>query len=139
MPINLCQISPPSPLHSPSNFPSRRGEGTYLRLDQHQIDEQDDEIMLDIFVAETSAVLTHGEPHTMAGRSARIFRVQLAGGKPAFYTYGHFVASGSRDEMACYYCWRFQHVMTRDGLCAKVLTSCLGSISQHRNAVMLSW
>ena len=39
---------------------------TYLWLDQHQIDEQHDEIMLDIFVGEALAAWTLCETHTFA-------------------------------------------------------------------------
>ena len=39
---------------------------TYLWLDQHQIDEQYDKIMLDVFVGEAFAAWTLCEPHTFA-------------------------------------------------------------------------
>ena len=39
---------------------------TYLWLDQHQIDEQHDEIMLDIFVGEAFAAWTLCKPHTFS-------------------------------------------------------------------------
>lgn len=39
---------------------------TYLWLDQHQINEQHDEIMLDIFVGEAFAAWTLRETHTFA-------------------------------------------------------------------------
>jgi hypothetical protein len=35
---------------------------THLRLDQNEIDEQDNEVMLDVFVAEAPAVLAHCQP-----------------------------------------------------------------------------
>jgi hypothetical protein len=38
----------------------------YLRLDQHQIDEQDDEIMLDVFVRESLTARTLRETHALA-------------------------------------------------------------------------
>lgn len=40
----------------------------YLRLDQDQVDEQDDVVMLDIFVAEAAAVLADREADVVAAR-----------------------------------------------------------------------
>ena len=39
---------------------------TYLWLNQHQVDEQHDEIMLDVFVGEAFAAWTLCEPHAFA-------------------------------------------------------------------------
>jgi len=39
---------------------------TYLWLDQHQIDEQYDEVMLDVFVRKAFAARTLCEPHTFS-------------------------------------------------------------------------
>lgn len=41
---------------------------THLRLDQDQIDEQNDVVMLDVFVAEAPAVLADREPDVVAAR-----------------------------------------------------------------------
>ena len=41
---------------------------SYLGLDQHQIDEQNDHIMLDIFVGEALAPRTLRQSHTLAQR-----------------------------------------------------------------------
>lgn len=41
---------------------------THLRLDQDQVDEQDDVVMLDVFVAEAPAVLADREPDVVAAR-----------------------------------------------------------------------
>lgn len=38
----------------------------YLRLDQHQVDEEDHKIMLDIFVGEAIAIGTLREPDALA-------------------------------------------------------------------------
>lgn len=41
---------------------------TYLRLDQDQIDKQNDKVVLDIFVTEAATVLAHRQPDVVSGR-----------------------------------------------------------------------
>ena len=50
--------------------------------------------MLDVFIAETSAVLAHGQSHSMAGRfvvGAGVFGVQSLDGIAALYADRHFI------------------------------------------------
>lgn len=49
-----------------ASFPWAKDCSTYLWLDQHQIDEQHDEIMLDVFVGEAFAAWALRETHTFA-------------------------------------------------------------------------
>lgn len=65
---------------------------TYLRLDQNQIDKKHNKVMLNVFVAESPAVLAHSEAHAMACRlviCARVLCVQSLHWIPAFYTDRH--------------------------------------------------
>ena len=62
----------------------------YLWLDQDQIDKQHHEIVLDVFVAETPAVLAYCQPDIVP---ARLVAAALApeglDGVPTFYTNRH--------------------------------------------------
>jgi hypothetical protein len=72
---------------------------THLRLDQHEVDEQHHEIMLDVFVRELVAPRALRQPHAFAERSVvrfRVFRVQCLHRVPAFDAYGHCIARGAR-------------------------------------------
>ena len=67
-------------------------ENTYLRLDQDQIDEEDDEIMLDVLVCEAFAARALGQPHTFAERlviGLAVCCVERADRIPAFNAYRH--------------------------------------------------
>ena len=66
----------------------------HLRLDQHQINEQDYGIVLNVFVAEAAAVLADREAHSMAGGfvvGAGVFGVQSLDGIAALYADRHFI------------------------------------------------
>ena len=43
--------------------------GTYLRLDQDQVNEEDNVIMLDILVGKTFTIRTLGQAHTFSKRA----------------------------------------------------------------------
>lgn len=47
----------------------------HLRLDQHQIDEQDDKVMFHVFVGELLAARTLGQAHAFAQRAVIGFAV----------------------------------------------------------------
>ena len=50
--------------------------------------------MLDVFIAETSAVLAHGQSHSMAGRfvvGAGVFGIKSLDGIAALYADWHFI------------------------------------------------
>jgi hypothetical protein len=64
----------------------------YLWFDQDQIDEEDDEVMLDIFVGEALAAGALGQAHAFAEGLVVGFavgRVQVADGIPTFDAYRH--------------------------------------------------
>lgn len=65
MPIHLMVSS-----HQPSSSrsPDAQQQATHLRLDQDQIDKQDNIVMLNIFVAKAAAVLADREPDVVAAR-----------------------------------------------------------------------
>jgi primosomal protein N'' len=60
MPINLRDAT------SAVRLKDRIPRPAYLRLDQHKIDEQDYEVMFDVFVAEAAAILAHRQPDVVA-------------------------------------------------------------------------
>jgi hypothetical protein len=65
---------------------------THLWLNQHQIDEQDHKIMLDIFVAELPAIFADGQAHPMAAGlviGARVFGIEGLDWIATFYADGH--------------------------------------------------
>lgn len=67
----------------------------HLWLDQHQVNEHDDEVVLDIFVAEPAAVLAHGQPDIVArGLVARAFAPERLDGVPAFDADRHCLRIG---------------------------------------------
>ncbi len=93
MPVHLCQ----APLVSPAR--PRTARPPYLRLDQHQVDEQDDEIVLDVFVREALAARALREAHALAQRAVVGFavrRVEASDGIAAGDADGH----GGRAEVA---------------------------------------
>jgi hypothetical protein len=67
---------------------------TYLRLDQDQIDEEDDKIMLDILVGEAFAAWTLGQPYAFAESLVIGFAVggvKCADRIPTFDAYRHCI------------------------------------------------
>ena len=67
-------------------------EKTYLRLDQDQIDEEDDKVMLDVLVREAFTTRTLGQTHAFAECLVIGFavgRIKRADGVPAFDAYRH--------------------------------------------------
>ena len=69
----------------------------YLRLNQHEIDEQHDKVVLDIFVGELVALRALRQPYAFAERPVvrlGVLRVQCLHRVPAFDAYGHCIAGG---------------------------------------------
>lgn len=65
---------------------------THLRFYQHQINKQYHEVMLYVFIAESSAILAHCETHSMARGAvigARVFGVEGLDGVATFYADWH--------------------------------------------------
>jgi hypothetical protein len=65
----------------------------YLRLDQHQIDEQHHEVVLDILVCEALAARTLRQSHALPKCSIislAVGMVEGVDGKSAFDTYRHW-------------------------------------------------
>ena len=63
-----------------------------MRLDQDQVDEQDDKVMLDIFVGETLAIGALSEPDSFSERAIIGFAVdgvKLLHGRAAGDAYRH--------------------------------------------------
>jgi hypothetical protein len=88
-----------SALHSNIQTDARPRPLTHLRLDQHEVDEQHHEIMLDVFIRELVAPRALRQPHAFAERPVvrfRVFRVQCFHRVPAFDAYGHCIARGAR-------------------------------------------
>lgn len=82
-----------------------------LGLDEHQVDEEHDVVMLDVFVAEAAAVAAHRQADVVAARlvaGARVLGPQRLDGVAAFYAdrhRGRSVASSlrsSRSVMSCH-------------------------------------
>lgn len=70
----------------------KRTGGSYLGLDQDQVNEEDHKVMLDIFIRKPLTLRTLCQAHTLAQRLVISFAVcciQVAHGKPAFDTYRH--------------------------------------------------
>lgn len=66
--------------------------GTYLRLDQYEVNKQHDKVMLDVFVGELLAARTLCQSHALAQRSVvgfRVLGVQGFNGIPALYADWH--------------------------------------------------
>jgi hypothetical protein len=69
-----------------------QGYPTYLRLDQHQINKQDHEVMLYVFIAEASTVLADSEADSMSAGSvicSRVFGVKSFDRIATFYADWH--------------------------------------------------
>ena len=64
----------------------------YLRLDQHQVNEQHYEVMLDVFVGEALAAWALSQADALSKRTVIGFavgRVELMNGEAAFYANRH--------------------------------------------------
>lgn len=65
-----------------------------MRLDQDEVDEQNDEVMLDVFVRKTLTARTLSEPDTFSQRSVirlTVGSIQLVDWISTFNTYRHLM------------------------------------------------
>ena len=97
----------PRPAFTPSPPPAlltNTKNSTYLWLNQHQVNKQYHEIMLNVFIAEASAVLAHREPDVVAGRRARGAAAAAAGVVLCPECLHRVLAFNADGHVAVFYC-----------------------------------